>query len=56
MSVLLRDCILEDRQSYRAGDFIRVWGESAGMLEVYADDGGIIELPGLYVAYCDLIG
>ncbi len=56
LSVVLRDCILEERQSYRSGDLIRVWGESAGMLEVYAPDGDIIQLPGLYTAYVELIG
>ncbi len=56
LSVILIDCILEERQSYRPGDFIRVWGESAGVLEVSASNGDIIRLPGLYMAYCDLIG
>ncbi len=56
LSILVRDCILEDRQNYRAGDMIRVWGECAGMLEVVPADGETVKLPGLYVAYCDLIG
>ncbi len=56
LTVLLQDCILEGRQSYRAGDVIRVWGESAGMLTVYTTGGDVMEYPGLYVAYCDLIG
>ncbi len=54
-SVVLRDCILADRQNYRPGDIIRVWGESTGMLEVYAPNGDVLQLPGLYMAYCDLI-
>ncbi len=56
ISVLLQDCILEGRQNYRAGDAIRVFGESAGMLSVALADGGTVQLPGLYVAYADLVG
>ncbi len=54
--VVIIDCILEDRQLLRSGDMIRVWGESAGMMDVYPNYERIETLPGLYTAYCDLIG
>ncbi len=54
--VVLRDCVLEDRQVLRVGDMIRVWGESAGMTSFYPSYDRSENLPCLNMAYCDLIG
>ncbi len=54
--VVILDCILQDRQILRSGDMIRVWGESAGMMEFYPNYERTETLPVLYTAYCDLIG
>ncbi len=55
-SIILRDCILENRQLLRAGDMVRVWGESAGMVEYYPNYERTETQPCLNTAYCDLIG
>ncbi len=54
--IILRDCILENRQTLRAGDMVRVWGESAGMTEFSPNYGRAEVWPCLYTAYCDIIG
>ncbi len=56
LTVLVRDCILEERKSYMKGDRIRVYGESAGMAVISSDGDAAIELPCLHMAYCQLIG
>lgn len=56
VSILIRDCVLEGSQRYMAGDQLRVWGESRGLVKVYRTDGSGVELPCLYMAYGDLIG
>ncbi len=55
-SVILRDCLLENRQLYKQGDMLRVWGESAGRVEYYPNYERTETLPCLNTAYCDLIG
>ncbi len=55
-SVILRDCMLENRQVLKAGDMVRVWGESAGVTEYYPSYDRTEALPCLNTAYCDLIG
>ncbi len=55
-TLILRDCILENRLILKAGDMVRVWGESAGMVEYYPNYERPETLPCLNTAYCDLIG
>ncbi len=54
--IIIRDCFLEDPQTLRAGDMIRVWGESAGAVEYFPSyertETGVC----LNTAYCDIIG
>ncbi len=54
--IILRDCILADRQVLREGDIVRVWGESAGMVAYSSGYGHSDTLPCLYTAYCVIIG
>ena len=54
LSVLLRDCRLEEKINFLPGDVICVFGESGGMGEISASTG-TYELPCLYLAYAELI-
>ncbi len=55
-AVILRDCILQDRVVLKSGDMIRVFGESAGLVEYYPTYERTETLPCLNTAYCDIIG
>jgi hypothetical protein len=52
--VYIRDCDLEKTVNYLPGDILRVYGESAGVYEVY-DEYGSSSYPCLNVAYADLV-
>ena len=55
LSVLVRDCHVEGRVNYLAGDVILVWGESAGMQTSWGSDDEFSELPCLYMAYSEIL-
>lgn len=56
VQIYVRDCCLEGRSNYLPGDTLRVWGESAGMVSFYTEYGSAVEMPCLYMAYCERIG
>ena len=51
--ILLCDCNLEGQVNFLPGDLLRVYGESAGTMPVYFDDGGGALYPCLYMAYAE---
>ena len=49
--IAVRDCLLEDRQRFVAGDVITVYGEGAGECEVYDEEYNYRTVPCLNMAY-----
>lgn len=55
-TVLVRDCVLENRINLIAGDRILIYGEGAGNISVYDADYTRISAPALNAAYIMLAG
>jgi hypothetical protein len=54
VTLLLRDCQQGDALNFLPGDAIRVWGEGAGTLRAYDENGIQYTAPGIAVAYAAL--
>ena len=51
LSLIVRDCLIEDNQNLLQGDIVTIYGECAGIKEVYDNALGFASLPTINMAY-----